>query len=69
MTRKPKIEKNQAKNGEFYLTIKSANNRKVMTSGETYKNRQSLDTALKAAKRIIKGAEVVDNTKKKKATK
>ncbi len=63
MAGKNKIEVNKAKNREFYLTIKSGNNKKVMTSGETYKTRQGVQNALKATKRIIKNAVVIDNTK------
>ena len=62
MPGKPKIEINKAKNKEFFLTLKSANNKKVMTSGETYKTRQGVENAVKAAKKIVKNAKVIDNT-------
>lgn len=69
MSSKPKIELNQATNKEFFVTIKSANNRKIMTSGETYKTRQGVDNEIKAVKKVLKSAEIVDNTKKKKTGK
>jgi uncharacterized protein YegP (UPF0339 family) len=65
MLKKPKIEINKAKNDEFFLTLKAANGKKVLTSGETYKTKQGVNNAVKAAKKIVKGAEVVDNTKTK----
>ena len=64
MIRKPKIEINKAKNKEFFLTLKASNNKKVMTSGETYKTLQGVKNAIKATKKIIKGAIIIDNTKK-----
>jgi uncharacterized protein YegP (UPF0339 family) len=64
MAGKNKIEINKAKNKQFFLTIKSANNKKVMTSGETYKTRQGVMNAVKATKKIIKSAQVIDKTKK-----
>lgn len=60
-----KIEINKAKNNQFFLTIKSANNKKIMTSGETYKTRQGVANAVKATQKIVKNAEVVDKTKTK----
>ena len=66
MAGKNRIEVNQSKNKEFFLTVKSANNKKVLTSGETYKTRQGIETAIKAAKKIVKNAEVVDKTKPQK---
>ena len=66
MAGKPRIEKNIAKNNQYFLTLKSSNNKTVLTSGETYKTKQGLENAVKAAKSIVKGAVVVDNTQKKK---
>ena len=65
MAGKPRIEINKATNKQFFLTLKSGNNKKVMTSGETYKTKQGVENAVEAAKKIIKGAVVVDKTKKK----
>lgn len=64
MAGKPRIEKNVARNKEYYLTLKSSNNKKVLTSGETYKTRQGLESAVKATQKIVKGAIVIDKTKK-----
>ncbi len=66
MVNKPKIEINRAKNNEYFLTLKAANNKKVLTSGETYKTKQGVNNAVKAAKKIVRGAEVVDKTQNKK---
>ena len=63
MPRKPKNEINQARNKEYFLTLKSANNKKVMTSGETYKTQQGVKNAVKAVKKIVKNAKVIDTTK------
>jgi len=63
MAGKNKIEINKAKNKEYFLTIKSANNKKVMTSGETYKSIQGVKKELGAVKKIIKNPTVVDKTK------
>lgn len=65
MAGKNRIEINEAKNGELFLTVKSANNKKVMTSGETYKTRQGIQNAVVAAKKIIRNPLVIDNTKPK----
>ncbi len=69
MAGKNKIEINKAKNDEYFLTVKSANNKKVMTSGETYKSVQGVKRAVEAVKKIVKNAEVVDKTVKKVAPK
>lgn len=69
MAGKNKIEINKAKNDEYFLTVKSANNKKVMTSGETYKSVQGVKKAVEAVKKIVKNAEVVDKTAKKAAPK
>lgn len=66
MTQKNRIEINQAKNKEFFLTLKSGNNKKVATSGETYKTKSGVDNAVKAIKKIIKNPVIVDNTTPKK---
>lgn len=63
MASKNRIEIGKAKNGEFFLTLKAGNNKKVMTSGETYKSVQGVEKALKAAKKIIKNPVVVNKTK------
>ena len=65
MAGKNRIEINRAKNKQLFLTIKSANNKKILHS-ETYKSRQGVETALKAAKKIIKNPKIVDNTRGKK---
>ena len=63
MAGKNRIEISKAKNGEFFLTLKAGNNKKVMTSGETYKSVQSVEKALKAVKKIIKNPIIVNKTK------
>ncbi|MDO8590052.1 MAG: DUF1508 domain-containing protein [bacterium] len=63
MASKNRIEIGRAKNREFFLTFKSGNNKKVMTSGETYKSKQGVEKALKSIKKIIKNPVVVDKTK------
>ena len=64
MPSKPRIEIHEAKNKEFFLTLKSANNKKVMTSGETYKTLQGVKNAAATAKALVKGSVVVNKTKK-----
>ncbi len=68
MAGKNKIEINKAKNGELFLTFKGANNKKLATSGETYKTKAGVNNAVKAISKIIKNPVIVDNTivKKKK---
>lgn len=64
MAGKNRIEINKATNKELFLSIRSANNKKIVHS-ETYKNRQSVNKAIKVLEKIIKNPEVVDKTKKK----
>lgn len=69
MAGKNRIEIHRSKkNKEFFLTFKSANNRKVMTSGETYKTRQGVMNELRVVKKIIKNPLVVDKTEAAKKT-
>jgi len=63
MAGKNRIEIGRAKNKEFFLTLKSGNNKKVMTSGETYKSVQGVEKALRAVKKIIRNPVVIDKTK------
>lgn len=65
MAGKNRIEINKSKNKEIFVSVKSANNRKIVTS-ETYKNITGAKNAVNALKKIIKNPVVVDNTKKKK---
>lgn len=51
-------------NKEKYAVVKSTNNKTIATT-ETYKSEQGVDNAVKALKKIIKNATVIDTTKKK----
>lgn len=66
MTGKPRIEIHQAKNKEYFLNIKAANNKKVLTSGETYKTLVGVENAAKSAKKIITGGVIINTIKPKK---
>ena len=64
MAGKNRIEINKASNKQLFLTVKSANNKKVMTSGETYKTRQGVENAVSALKKIVRNPVVIDKTRK-----
>ena len=65
MAGKNRIVVKIAKNKEKYALVKSANNQTVAQT-ETYRSEQGVQNAIKALKKIVKNAVVVDNTKKKK---
>lgn len=64
MPGKNKIIIKTAKNDEKYAVVKSSNN-KVIATTETYKTKQGVNNAAEALKKIVKDAEIVDETKKK----
>lgn len=64
MGRKPRIEINRATNKEYFLTVKGSNNRKIVTSGETYQRRAGVEHAVELLKKIMPTAKVEDKTKK-----
>lgn len=64
-TPKARVEIHTNKKGEKFMNIKSANNKKVATSGEGYKSTKSIDKAIKVIKKAVKN-KPIDKTKKKK---
>lgn len=64
MAGKNRIVIKPAKNKQVFVSLTSANNKKVMTS-ETYKSRAAANNAVKAIKKIVKNPVVVDMTQKK----
>ena len=65
MAGKNRIIIKSSTNSQKYVVLKSANN-KTIANTETYKSNQSVNKAVKALKKIVKNAVVVDQTKKKK---
>lgn len=53
-----------ARNKQKFVVVKSANNQTIANT-ETYKTAQGVNNAVKALKKVIKNAKVVDETKKK----
>jgi uncharacterized protein YegP (UPF0339 family) len=64
MAGRSRIVINRASNRQKYATLKSANN-KVLAVTETYKTNQGVDNAVKALKKVVKNAVVIDKTKKR----
>lgn len=64
MAGKNRIVIDQAKNKQKFVVVKSANN-KTLAHTETYKTNQGVQSAVKALKKVVKNAVVVDRTKKK----
>ena len=64
MAGKNRIVIKDSTNKQKYVIVKSANN-KTLAQTETYKTNQGVDNAVKALKKVIKNAKVVDQTKKK----
>ncbi|HEV7424335.1 MAG TPA: DUF1508 domain-containing protein [Candidatus Paceibacterota bacterium] len=62
---KNKIIIKLAKNNQTYVVVKGKNNKTLATT-ETYKSKQGSNNVVKALKKVIKNAVVVDNTKKSK---
>lgn len=50
-------------NKEKYVVVKSANN-KTLAHTETYKTNQGVKSAVKALKKVVKNAKIIDETKK-----
>ncbi|HAQ02912.1 TPA: hypothetical protein DEP30_02270 [Candidatus Nomurabacteria bacterium] len=65
MSGKNRIIIKKSTNKQKYVVLKSANN-KTIANTETYKSNQSVDKAVKALKKIVKNAIIVDQTKKEK---
>lgn len=63
MAGKNRIVIKASKNKQKFAVLKSANNETVATT-ETYKTSQGVNNAVKALKKIVKNAKVVDQTKK-----
>ena len=64
MAGKNRIIIKSSTNKQKYIVVKSSNNKTIVNS-ETYKSNQGVNNAVKALKKIIKNATVVDQTKKK----
>ncbi len=64
MAGKNRIEIRESKDKQKFISVKSANNKPIVTS-ETYKSNQAVNAAVKNLKKIIKNSEVIDRTKKK----
>jgi uncharacterized protein YegP (UPF0339 family) len=64
MAGKNRIIIKESSNKQKYINVVS-NNNKVLATTETYKTNQGVNNAVKALKRVVKNAEVVDKTKKK----
>lgn len=64
MAGKNRIEINKSSNKQLFVSVKSSNNKKIVTS-ETYKTMAGAQNAVKALKKIVKNPVVIDNTKKK----
>ena len=65
MAGKNRIVIKGSKNKQKFAILKSANNQTLATT-ETYKTSQGVNNAVKALKKIVKNATVVDQTRKKK---
>ena len=63
MAGKNKIVVKRATNRQKYVLVKSSNN-KVVAQTETYKTNQGVVNAIKALKKIVKNALVIDETRK-----
>lgn len=64
MAGKPRIVIKGSKNKQKYVVVKAANN-KILANTETYKTNQGVNNVVKALKKVIKNAKVIDETKKK----
>ena len=64
MAGKNRIVIQASKNKQKFAVLKSANN-ETLAHTETYKTSQGVNNAVKALKKIVKNATVVDKTKKK----
>ena len=63
MAGKNRIVIKKATNKQAYIVVKSTNN-KTLASTETYKTNQGVKNAVKALKKVVKNAKVVDERKK-----
>jgi uncharacterized protein YegP (UPF0339 family) len=63
MASKNKILVKEARNGQKFAVVKSSNN-KTLAVTETYKRKDGVNNAVKALKKVIKNAIVIDQTKK-----
>jgi len=64
MAGKNRIVIKKASNKQAYVLVKSSNN-KILASTETYKTNQGVNNSVKALKKVIKNAKIVDERKKK----
>jgi uncharacterized protein YegP (UPF0339 family) len=63
MAGKNRIVIKESANKQRYAVVKSPNN-KTIAHTETYKTQQGVNNAIGALKKIIKNAEVIDQTRK-----
>lgn len=63
MAGKQKVTINPSRNKQFYVEVIAGNN-KTLSSSETFKTIQGALSNAKALKKVLKNAEIVDNTKK-----
>lgn len=64
MAGKNRIVIKKATNKQAYIVVKSINNR-TLASTETYKTNQGVKNAVKALKKVVKNAKVIDERKGK----
>ncbi|MEK7187470.1 MAG: DUF1508 domain-containing protein [Patescibacteria group bacterium] len=63
MAGKNRIVIKKATNKQAYIVVKSTNN-KTLASTETYKTNQGVQNAVKALKKVVRNAKLVDERKK-----